>query len=209
MTPKRPLYAVHPGVAMTGQWIATLPEKTGRSVEEWIALLKKSGPPDAKGRREWLKSRHGLGTNTAVWLAERAEGKGAEDSDPEAYLKAAEGWVEAMYSGAKAPLRPIYDALLDLGQALGPDVKACPGKTSVPLYRRHVFAQIKPSTRTRIDLGLALGRARVPSRLLETGGLEKGDRITHRIPIASLREIDAEVKRWMKTAYLLDSGKNR
>jgi hypothetical protein len=35
-------YSVHPGVAMVQKWIEELPGKTGRSLEEWIALTKKS-----------------------------------------------------------------------------------------------------------------------------------------------------------------------
>ena len=34
-------YDVHPGVAMVQKWIAELKDKTGRSLEEWIALAKK------------------------------------------------------------------------------------------------------------------------------------------------------------------------
>ena len=64
-----------------------------------------------------------------------------------------------MFSGAKVALRPIYEALLKLGLKLGKDVKVCPCQTIVPFYRDHVFAQIKPTTRTRIDLGFALGEA--------------------------------------------------
>ena len=71
--------------------------------------------------------------------------------------------------------------------------------------RHHVFAQIKPTTQTRIDLGLALGNMKTPKRLINTGGLEKKDRITHRIPIAALAEIDDEVSRWLKVAYDLDA----
>ena len=52
-------------------------------------------------------------------------------------------------AGAKAGLRPIYDELLKIGLKIGKYVKACPGKTIVPLYRNHVFAQIRPATNTR------------------------------------------------------------
>lgn len=202
---KKSPYGVHPGVAMVQAAIAKLKEKTGRTLEEWIEFIEKSGPPTEKERREWLKKKHGLGTNYAWWLAERAEGKGWEDGDPEAYLRAAERYVEEMFAGKKAGLRPVYNKLLELGLKLGKDVKACPCKTIVPLYRRHVFAQIKPSTLTRIDFGLALARTKVPKRLLATGGLAKGDRITHRIPIGSLAEIDDEVGRWLRVAYDLDA----
>ena len=195
------IYSVHPGVVMVQKWIETLPEKTGRSLEEWIGLIKKSGPKQEAERRDWLKKNYNLGTNSAWWLAERAEGKGLEDGDPEMYLQAAGRYVEEMFSGPRTGLRPIYDALLQTGLKVGKDVKACPCKTIVPLYRNHVFAQIKPATRTRIDLGFSLRKIKTPARLISTGGAEKGDRITHRIPITSVGEIDDEVRRWLKIAY--------
>ena len=89
----------------------------------------------------------------------------------------------------------------------GKDAKACPCATIVPLYRNHVFAQIKPTTQTRIDLGFALKgcKTKIPKRLIDTGGLKKNDRITHRIPIEKLSDIDADVKRWLGIAYEQDA----
>ena len=75
------------------------------------------------------------------------------------------------------PRRVVHDELLRLAKSLGDDVQAFPCKTIVPLYRKHVFAQIKPTTLTRIDLGLALGQTTTPRRLIDTGGLQKKDRI--------------------------------
>jgi len=201
------LYAVHPGVAMVQKWIVDLKAKTGRDLDEWLALVKKDGPKDEKSRRDWLKTRHNFGTNGAIWISDRFEGKNIEDSDPAAYLKAALAYVDSQYSGAKQSLRPLYDSLLAKGKSLGPDVKACPCNTIVPLYREHVFAQIKPTTNTRIDLGLALThyKGKLPKRLIDTGGLAKKDRITHRIEIKSLADIDADVTKWLKIAYDLDA----
>ena len=205
-TKKKSIYGVHPGVLMTQKWIAELKQKTGRTLEEWLRFIKKEGPPTEQTRRDWLKSEHRLGTNTAWWLAERSVGKGEEAADSDAYLKAAENYVEEMFSGKKAHLRPLYDALLKLGLSIGQDVKACPCQTIVPLYRHHVFAQIKPTTQTRIDFGLALGDTKkTPKRLINTGGYEKKDRITHRFEISSVNDIDDEVKRWLKIAYDRDA----
>jgi uncharacterized protein DUF5655/uncharacterized protein DUF4287 len=201
---RKSIYGVHPGVAMIQSAIAGLPETTGRSLHEWIALIKTRGPKGEAARREWLKKEHELGTNYAKWLAERADGKG-ELGDPDEYLEAAERYVEEMFTGGKAGLRPIYDALLKVGLSAGKDIKACPCKTIVPLYRNHVIAQIKPATRTRIDFGLALGATKAPKRLVDTGGFKKGDRITHRIEITSPADIDDELKRWLKKAYELDA----
>jgi hypothetical protein len=198
-------YSVHPGVLMTQNWVATLREKTGRSLDEWLRFIQESGPETEKERRDWLKNEHKLGTNSAWWLAERSVGKGEETADPEAYLTQALVYVEDMFAGGKAPLRPLYDELLALGLSLGPDVKACPAKTIVPLYRNHVFAQIKPTTKTRIDLGFALKDTPATGRLIDTGGFAKKDRITPRIPFTSPAEIDDEARHWLKMAYDLDA----
>jgi len=56
-----------------------------------------------------------------------------------------------------------------------------------PLARNHVFAQIKPTTNSRIDFGFAFAKyqGKFPKRLVHTGGLAKKDRITHRIELTA------------------------
>jgi hypothetical protein len=195
---KQSMYSLHPSYAMEAAYAKNLIERTGKTMEEWVAIVKRTGPPTEKERRAWLKEVHGLTTNYAWWVAERAEGKGtaAAQYDPEAL-------VEAMFAGGKVGLRPLYDRLLELGRGLGPDVKVCPCQTIVPFYRKHVFAQVKPTTRTRIDFGLALAKVdkAMPARLVDTGGLAKKDRITHRFEITSAKDIDKEVDKWLKIAY--------
>jgi hypothetical protein len=181
-------------------------ETTGRSLDAWIALVEKRGPRSEEERRAWLKSEHGLGTNYAAWIAEASVGGGDEATDPDKYLEAAERYVDEMYAGAKSGLRPIYDALLELAFDVADDIRVCPCQTMVPLFRNHAIAQIKPSTRTRVDFGLALGkhRGKLPKRLIDTGGAAKKDRITHRIELTAREQVDADVARWLKAAYDLD-----
>jgi hypothetical protein len=198
-------YSIHPSVTMLQEWIALLPQKTGRSLDQWLVLVKKDGPATTKERVDWLKDAHKMGTNSASWIAERAEGKGAEHEDPETYLRSAVKFVEEMYAGSKTGLKPLYERLLELRQSVSKDIKVCPCKTIVPLYRNHVIAQIKPTTRTRIDFGYALKDTKATGRLIDTGGYAKKDRITHRIPISNLDDIDDEVKRWLKVAYDMDA----
>ena len=124
--------------------------------------------------------------------------------DAERYLKEAPGYVEAMFSGKKAGLRPIYEELFRVATGLGADVTVSPGKTIIPFYRSHVFAQVKPTTQTRVDLGLCLRGVQPTGRLVRTGGEAKGDRITHRIGLTSVTEIDREVLDWLKRAYEAD-----
>ena len=157
-----------------------------------------------KERAAWLKKEHALGTNYAAWIAGKSAGKNDGFEDAGEYLRHAEDFVEKMYAGPKAHLRPIYDAILTYAKTLGKDVGVSPCSTMVPIYRKHVIAQIKPTTRTRIDLGLALKNTKTPKRLIDTGGFAKKDRITHRIEITSVEEFDDEAKRWMRMAYEMD-----
>lgn len=205
-SPPAIVYAIHPGVAMVQKWVSELKQKTGRTLEEWCAHIRKEGPDDLPARREWLKTRHKLGTNTAWWLAERADGRPTWDESPESYLAAAPVYVEEMFAGPKAHLRPLADALMRLALDVAPDIKFSPCKTIIPFYREHVIAQIKPATNKRIDFGFALD-AMTPftERLKDTGGLKKKDRITHRIEIATPDDIDVEVEGYLRRAYERDA----
>lgn len=198
------LYSVHPGVKMIQDWIKNLPGKTGKTLDEWADLLKKTGPKDFKERKTWLKESHNFGTNASWWIADYAEGILPWEGDPKSYLIAADRYVESMFSGSKNGLRPLYDKLLEVVLNIADDIKACPCKTIVPIYRNHVFAQIKPTTKTRIDIGFALQKTPFSARLIDTGGQAKKNRISHSIAISQLSDIDSEVIHWVKTAYQFD-----
>jgi predicted transport protein len=172
-----------------------LPAKTGRTFQQWVDLVKKAGLATRLERVEWLKSNHRLGTVTANYIAAEAEGRSIIDAyaDESALL-------EDMYSGEKAALRPLYDELAKTARKLGNEVDLTVCKTYVGIRRGRQFAMIKPATRTRVDLGLALPEAKPAGRLLKAGSMGN-ERMTHRIEIASKKEIDAEVRRWLRAAY--------
>ncbi|MSR53118.1 MAG: DUF4287 domain-containing protein [Gemmataceae bacterium] len=196
------VYSPHPSILMVVKWVSELKEKTGRDLDEWFAYIRKSGPDDLPARRQWLKEKHKLGTNTAWWLAERADGQPTWDESPEQYLAIAATYVDEMFRGSKTAMRPLGDALMRLAREVSTDIKLCPCKTIIPFYRNHVIAEIKPSTKTRIDFGLALGKdVKFTSRFKDTGGLQKKDRITHKVEVTSLADLDAELKAWLNKAY--------
>ena len=78
--------------------------------------------------------------------AAEAAADGGPGSDP----------VSALYTGKKASLRPLHDALIDTIQAFGDDIEVAPKKGYLSLRRRKQFAMIQPSAPGRIDLGLIL-----------------------------------------------------
>ncbi len=202
-------YSLHPAVAYVQTILDNLEHNTGNSLAAWLRLLEARGPKDATKRRDWLKDQ-GLGSTQASLVAERSCSKKANGfaDTAEGYLASAQGYVERQYAGKKAALRPLYEAVLAMGLASGPDAKACPCQTVVPLFRNHVFAQIKPSSLSRIDLGLALGDptqlTAAGPRLVDTGGFAKKDRITHRIELTRPSDVDGTVKRWLDVAYQRD-----
>jgi len=174
--------------------IRNLPKNTGKTLEQWLAVLKKEGPKDPKLARAWLKEKHGLGHGQAGMIA-------AELTGGPSFTKSPEDLVEAQYAGPKAELRPIYEKLLQAARKLGKDVRVEPCTGYVPLIRKNQFAVIRASTKTRVDLGLALGDAE-PEGRLATGKVQgTSERITHRIALESPKDVDAEVLRWLKRAY--------
>ena len=92
--------------------------------------------------------------------------------------------VETQYSGGKAGLRPIHDALVKLAKGFGDDVEIAPKKASVSLRRSKQFALITPATKTRVDLGINLKGVEAQGCLEAAGGM-----CTHKIKLEAVSEI--------------------
>lgn len=196
---------VHPSIRHAQAMLTSIEKRTGKPLSGWVNLCKATDLSDNKSIIKWLRTEQGLGGPTAMVIASATLNQD-EDFDAEAYIKRAPAIVDDQYAGKKAHLRPIADTLFRAIDDLGMDVAASPCKTYVPFYRQHVFAQVKAATQKRVDVGLALARynGEIPDRLKDTGGKDKGDRITHVIAVSSLDEIDADLTKWLTAAYELD-----
>jgi hypothetical protein len=176
--------------------LASLEERTGKNMAQWLAALKKAKASTPAECRAFLKTQ-GLGASSIGLIIDQIAGKCPDTYDPHAL-------VAALFQGPKAALFPLYETVLAFTLDLGADIKACPCATFVPFYRKHVFAQLKPSTKTRLDLGLALGDAKVRG-LIETGGFAKKDRITHRLELSAPADFNDFAKECLTQAYTADS----
>jgi hypothetical protein len=143
----------------------------------------------------------GFGTNTAWWMAEYATGSPTWDGEPKVYLKNAANYVDGMFTGAKEWQRPIFETVVRYARSLGKDVKVCPCKTIVPLYRNRVFAELKPATRTRLELALALEDTPFDPPLEQNPRAKGNDRLRHLVKIESADDFDASVRLWLDVAY--------
>jgi len=173
--------------------IEGLKAKTGRSLDEWLAIVKKS---KAEKHGEIVKhiKEKGLGHGYANLVAHQALGSDAASAAGQGVDLVAE-----QYAGAKAGLRPIYDALVKRVSGFGPDVELSPKKAYVSLRRSKQFGLIQPSTATRLDLGLNLKSVAPKGRLEASGSFNS--MCTHRVRLARAAEVDAELVGWLKKAY--------
>lgn len=166
-------------------------DKTGRSVEEWRTLLKKDGPKgDGKEQRGWLMKTYGLGRGQAGVIADVMSRSSYENP---------EQLIDSQYAQERAGLRPIYEALIQAAKQLGTDVVAKPCKTYVPIHRISTFALIKPG-KDKVELGLVIPNIKATKRL-ELAGRFAHDRITHKVALRNLDEVDDELKAWLRLAY--------
>jgi hypothetical protein len=163
---------------------------TGRSVSAWAELVRGQGLQKHGQMVAWLKTEHAFSHGHANHVAKRALEAAAPRSgdDPVAHL----------FEGKEA-MRPLYDRMAALAVALGPDVEIAPKKANASVRRRRQFALLQPSTRTRLDLGLILPGREASGRLEASGGFNA--MFTHRVKLAGVEEIDAEVESWLKDAY--------
>lgn len=182
---------------MTAAILAGVREKTGKDVAAWVEVVAKLGASTRKQRVDWLIHEHGFGRVAANVIASHAEGAATNYDDQD-------GLLAAMYAGPKAALKPIYERLVEIGRGLGPafSLYQCAGQTT--FRRRRQFAWIKPATKTRVDLGLALSGLQPSGRLLPVTGTNEKDRVRLRFALASLEDVDAEVESWLKRAYDAD-----
>ena len=127
----------------------SLVARTGRSLEQWLALVRSSGvdPLDQAAVRGWLRREHGVPQNSQ-WAIADAAAREAGWVRP-----TVSEYIDRQYAGAKAALRPIFDALPARWE-LGDDVTVEGRGGYTPFVRGRQFAAVAAATRDRVDLGL-------------------------------------------------------
>src|SRR5262244_1063959 len=166
----------------------------GKPMSEWVAIISASGLTKHTDVVAMLKKDYGMthGAAHRVSLVAREQASQAAaagaDSDP----------VSALYTGKKASLRPLHDALMTAIQAFGDDIELAPKKGYLSLRRRKQFAMIQPSAAGRIDVGLILPGVPPAGRLEPAGSFNA--LFTHRVRVTSADDIDPELTEWLRAA---------
>lgn len=173
---------------------ASMKERTGKSIEQWVALVHTSGvnPLDQNAVRKWLKSEHGILQNSQ-WAIADAAARAAGWTEP-----SVEEYIDAQYAGAKTPLRVIFDRLRDMIEAFGDDVSMEGRSTYVPFVRRRQFVAIAAATRSRVDVGLRFSAAPQSRLLVEASAPGQA---THKLSLTSVNDVSTDVEQLLRTAY--------
>jgi hypothetical protein len=171
-------------------------EKAGKSLEELSAIVHKSGLTKHAEIRAMLMQDLGLSYGDANALTHYAL---KSDGERAAEVKGLtdDGVVAEIYSGAKAGLRPIHDALMAAIETFGP-FEILPKKGYVSLRRKKQFAMIGPATNTRVEIGLNIKELGDDDRLavVPAGGM-----CSYKVKVSQASEVDDELINWIKQAY--------
>lgn len=177
---------------MAQTMIDNLPEKTGKSMKQWLQIVQKSRLAKHGEIVKMLKAEFGMGHGFANLVAHThlaAKSPASEGDD----------LVAAQYNGPKEGLRPIYDALTKMVSSFGKDVEVSPKKTYVSYRRSKQFALVQPSTKDRVEVGINLKGVPAGPRLEASGSFNA--MVTHRVRLATRNDVDNELKAWLKKAY--------
>lgn len=173
--------------------IDNMPEKTGKALTDWYGVISDAGLQDHGPIMKLLKGEHGVTHGFANTITILYRQQAAGGPPPE------EDLIDGQYAGAKAGLRPVYEAILKIAGRFGSDVEVAPKKGYVSLRRSKQFAIVKPAARDRIDLGLNLKGVDGTERL--EGGKAFGGMCTHLVKINAEADLDGELIDWLRQAY--------
>lgn len=177
---------------MEDTMIKNLKEKYGKSLEEWIAVVKKAGIEKHGEIIKFLKSEHGFTHGFANLVALKSRGTDAASAE------SIDSLVNDQYKDKEA-LYSIYLKLVDELKKFGKDVEIAPKRAYVSIRRKKQFALLQPSTKIRLDIGINLKGVETTSRLEASGSFNT--MCSHRVRTTELGDIDAELISWLKQAY--------
>jgi hypothetical protein len=169
-------------------------KKTGRSLDELGTMVKASGLTKHGEIREMLKEKLGLGhgdANALVHALLQSDGQRAAQG------KSTDAVLDEIYSGPKAVMRPIHDALMKHIAKFG-EFENVPKKGYISLRRKKQFAMIGPKTNTRFEVGINDRNLQKNARLLEQ---PKGSMCNYIVNLTDAKQVDSELIAWIRSAY--------
>lgn len=171
-------------------------KKTGKTIDEIRIIIHESGLQKHAELRQMFIDRFGLGFGDAtslVHFAQQSDGQSAA----EAAQASPQEILDGIYTGNKASLRPLHDAVMNEISKLG-EFSIAPKKGYLSLRRKRQFVMIGPGSKNRLELGLNMKGIPPTERLIEQ---PPGGMCQYKVFFSFEKEIDAELIGYLRTAY--------
>jgi len=172
--------------------IDNLQKNTGKSLEEWVSIVKKENFSKHGEILKFLKSNHGFTHGFANLIAHKTLKSDAGSASGLDEL------ISKQYKG-KEHLLPLYEKLKAEIKTFGNDIEFAPKNAYVSVRRKKQFAMLIPATKTRFDIGINL-KGQEPTGMLELDTKSSG-MVSHKIIVNPEEQYSKEVINWLKKAY--------
>lgn len=178
---------------LESDFITTAKDRTGKSMPEWLKVVKASGLKKQNDILAWLKKGHGLNHMQAQFVAGIFLNNGNPVYGNEQSL------LDAHFA-KRAGLRPLFDAIHQEIITTFQGVQLIPKKTYLSLtgVREFVAINIKSD---EIRIGLDLGEENFDDVLLKARLTGPMPRFSHMVVISDWKEFDSNVMRSIKKSY--------
>ncbi len=176
--------------------LANMQTRTGKTLAELTTLVQTCGLSRHGEIVQMLKTTLGMGHGDATTLVQVVK-QSSSTAGSAAVPVSSDEVLGGLYTGAKAVLRPIHDALLTAMRTLGPFEEA-PKKTYVSYRRAKQFCMVGPATNTRVDVSLNMKGVPATDRL---EALPAGQMCQYKVRVTDVRQVDDELLGWIRIAY--------
>lgn len=175
------------------EFIDTAKEKTGKSLQEWLGLVKASGIEKRNDILEWLKKGHGLNHTQAQLIA----GIYLNNGKP-VYINESD-LLENQFAKC-LDMRPLFDSISEKILASFPGTQLIPKKTylSFTAIREFAAVNVKPK---EIRIGLDLGDQEFTEILQKSKLTGPMPRISHMLTFTEIGQFDKNAMAFITESF--------
>ncbi|MBK9932292.1 MAG: DUF4287 domain-containing protein [Saprospiraceae bacterium] len=175
------------------EFIRSAKEKTGKSLEQWLPVVKASGLTKQMEITNWLKSSHELNHMQASLLAGLYLNHGMPVYQNESSL------LDNQFIKSEQ-MRPLFEVVSRKIMSLFPDAQLIPKKTYLSFTATREFAaiNIKPK---EIRLGVDLGDQAFDDTLQKSKLTGPMPRISHMVVLTDIGQFDKKVISYLQASF--------
>lgn len=175
------------------EFIQTAKEKTGKTLEQWLPVVKKSGFSKQMEITNWLKTEHKLNHLQASLLA------GLYLNNGKPVYQNVTSLLDNQFAKCEE-MRPLYNAVSEKILKTFPDAQLIPKKTYLSYTATREFAAINIKSK-EIRLGIDLGDTAFTETLQKYKLSGPMPRISHMIIITDIKQFDKKADEYLQISY--------